>query len=287
MSTLVFLSHRIAVTSLHGIPPFPGIGVGVGTAMGVAPFSSSSSLLAINSDVTSTFTNSHVEPGVTHISDSSSISQDGAWYEINLRSMHSDGFWEEFNTFVLASLNPSRLYGLLLQPRSQVRSITIGISVNITSKTTLDWLENNFMPLLARLEKDYNEEFNLDTWVKIRDLGALESPPTPRPSPSPKESQTRTLLSAIENSNKTLIGAMQTQSQALLEGMKATSFNWDPVVTVGTTLVDRILDRLLPPQPTQAPTATPAPQPQQSAAIGSDPILARLDSLSQGGVVAG
>jgi hypothetical protein len=102
--------------------------------------------------------------------------------------------------------------------------VTLGTMEHISSDTTLDWLENIFMPLLARLEEDYNEEFDLDTRVKIRDLGALESPPTPRPSPSPKESQTRTLLSAIENSNKTLIEAMQTQSQALLEGMKATSY---------------------------------------------------------------
>lgn len=90
----------------------------------VVAFSSSASLLTINSEVTSNPVNLASEPGVTPISNTSQISQDGAWYKINLASMHAENFWEEFKTHILNLLTPGRLYGVLLQPRNWSHRVT-------------------------------------------------------------------------------------------------------------------------------------------------------------------
>lgn len=56
-------------------------GVLSGITFGTAPFSTSSSSLAINSEVTSTFDNANAELGVSPLT-SDTIPQDGKWYEI-------------------------------------------------------------------------------------------------------------------------------------------------------------------------------------------------------------
>jgi len=65
------------------------------------------------------------------------------------------------------------------------------------------------MPILQKIEEDYNEEFNNDTRVKIRDLGPIESPrpvPTPRtPRSSPPRSQTNAILEAMQSSTQAIL----------------------------------------------------------------------------------
>jgi hypothetical protein len=148
--------------------------------------------------------------------------------------------------------------------------VTVGTSFNIDSSSLLEQIKEHFMPILQQMEEDYNEEFNIDTRVKIRDLGPIESPrpvSTPQtPKASSSRSQTNAIIQAMQAQTQAILQSQQTQTKALLEAVKTPSINWEPLITVGTTLVDRVIDRLLPPAPqtTAAPASSQTPQTPQT-----------------------
>jgi hypothetical protein len=273
------------------------VGVLPGGSLGTAQFSSSASSLAINSEVTSSMNNMSTEPGVTDISNASGITPDGAWYEMFITSMHASNFWEEFQTYIINDLTPGRLYGILLQPRNKIRTVTVGTSFNLDSTSLLDRLEEAFMPILQQMEEEYNEDFNLDTRVKIRDLGPIE--PTKAPAPAPRKTrvpatQTNVILQAMQDNNKTMLQAMQAQTDAMLQAFKTQqtqpTLNWTPLIQAVASAVPAMVGvpvSIAQPVPTTAPPAPVAPTatitPQPAATASTDPgLLAQLDSLAKG-----
>jgi hypothetical protein len=68
--------------------------------------------------------------------------------------------------------------------------------------------------------------------------------------------------------------------------VKTPSIYWEPLITVGTTLVDRVIDRLLPPAPqtTAAPASTQTPQTPQTPILGDlgqieAKMIARIEQM--------
>lgn len=149
--------------------------------------------------------------------------------------------------------------------------------------------------------------------VKITGGGGIKNLDQISPILNAIKYQNKTITNTILESNKAIVEAikdsqplpssqilqaMQTmqetqiaQTNAILEAVKSSQFNWEPLITVGTTLVDRVIDRLLPSQPGVPVQSTPTPtSPMTSAAPtpaevqvspATDPvILARLDQLS-------
>jgi hypothetical protein len=88
--------------------------------------------------------------------------------------------------------------------------------VHVSSQTTLEWLENHFMPILQQLEEDYDDYFDIDTRVKARDLGPIESPQT-TPTPSTRASSNRAIIKAIKESNNSLKESFKDLKEAILE----------------------------------------------------------------------
>lgn len=90
--------------------------------------------------------------------------------------------------------------------------------------------------------------------TKILGLKFLTLTFSPKPVPS-------------RTSNRALLEAMQTQTNAMLQSQKnileaikssqAPSFNWEPVVDAASTLLNRLVDRIVPPMPQ---TSQPTPQ---------------------------
>jgi hypothetical protein len=78
---------------------------------------------------------------------------------------------------------------------------------------------------LSKQIEDYNEEFNIDTRVKVRDLGPVESPRTPQASSSSKSTQA--ILETIQVQTQAMMESQRSQTQALLDAFKTTQFNWD------------------------------------------------------------
>jgi hypothetical protein len=90
-----------------------------------------------------------------------------------LSHMHDEGFWSQLMDFIHRSLSPGRLYGALIQPRSEKGPVSLGPLVQLQTNTTEEWLRNHFEPILIKNEDDYDEEFTLDTKIKFIDLGSI------------------------------------------------------------------------------------------------------------------
>jgi hypothetical protein len=222
-------------------------GVGVGTVMGATHFSSSALLSAINSEVTSNPTNVPMEPGVTPAPNASVIQPDQGWYEITTVSMHQLNFWMEFERLIFGHITPGRLYAVLLQPCTTAgHRITLGTSFNIDSNSSIEAIQAHFEPILVQMEDDYNEQFDLETRIKITDIGPSKSPAHPSPqfksSATRGSSQTNSILTAMQAQTQALLEANKAQTNAFLESIKslapqpapqALSTNWEPLITVG------------------------------------------------------
>jgi hypothetical protein len=205
--------------------------------------------------------NAFIEPGVTDIPSSELIDPD---------------FWDPFMKLVIARLNPKRKYGLLIQPRSYSATITLVTSVVTDASATEDWFKDHFNPILQRMEDDYDDFFDLDTRIKIRDIGPLEtttSIPTPTPTPptTTKKRATKNSdnLQAMQVLTDAILKSNQDQTNAILEAIKVQntsqpSINWTPLVQAVATAIPAVLG--VPVQPTPTPAVTSSPVQQQPAA---------------------
>lgn len=144
-------------------------------------------------------------------------------------------------------------------------------------------LREHFEPIIAQQEDDYNEEFCLETRVKIVNLTGVDS------SSATKTTKTRTtqsalILEAIQQSNAT----MQSQSNAILqsnaqilEAMKsqsqASAINWAPLIQAVAIAIPAVVGVQVAPLQTPTPTPTPA-APVITTLPSTDPILARLET---------
>jgi hypothetical protein len=205
--------------------------------------------------------NAFIEPGVTDIPSSELIDPD---------------FWDPFMKLVIARLNPKRKYGLLIQPRSYSATITLVTSVVTDASATEDWFKDHFNPILQRMEDDYDDFFDLDTRIQIRDIGPLEtttSIPTPTPTPptTTKKRATKNSdnLQAMQVLTDAILKSNQDQTNAILEAIKVQntsqpSINWTPLVQAVATAIPAVLG--VPVQPTPTPAVTSSPVQQQPAA---------------------
>lgn len=171
LNTKVFLANPLAITLLHGVTnPHLNIvaGAGVGTAMGVAQFSSTAFLSAINSDILGPASSGNFsEPGTVSLNSTKYISEDGKWHETTLVSMHNDDFWSQFMHLVVSKFNPIRQYAILIQATSDSNAITVGSAVLVDSSTSVDWFKNYFVPILIQKEEEYDEYFDLEARVRV------------------------------------------------------------------------------------------------------------------------
>jgi len=85
--------------------------------------------------------------------------------------MHDSNFWQELMNFIQKYLSPGRHYGILISPRSDKGPVILGPLVLITKETSEEWLRDHFVPLLNKMEEKYDEEFQIDTKIKIKDMG--------------------------------------------------------------------------------------------------------------------
>lgn len=77
-----------------------------------------------------------------------------------------------------------------------------------------------------------------------------------RRSATTQSSQINSILEAMQSQTSAILQSQQRQTQALLEAIKTTShpaFDWSPVADAATALLNRLVDRIVPPTPT-APT---------------------------------
>lgn len=92
--------------------------------------------------------------------------------------------WILFKTY----LSPGRQYGILISPRSDKGPVFLGPLVLITKETSEEWLREHYEPILKKLEENYDEEFQIDTKIKIKDMGESSASPSAPPS-SPSSNQ--------------------------------------------------------------------------------------------------
>ncbi len=212
------------------------------------------------------------------------IPQDQSWYEIIITDMHSPNFWSELIHIIRNNLAPGHRYGALICPRSEKGPITLGPLVHFTTETTEEWLRNHFEPILAKKEEDYNEEFSLDTKIKLIDLGSIS-----QRTPSSPTSATKKVYSKTTSSSQ-ILQAMQTmqetqiaQTNAILEAIKtqqqSPTLNWTPLIQAVATAIPAVVGvpvSLATPNP-----VTPAsPTTSTTPAAPVSEIQAQLESLT-------
>lgn len=114
-------------------------------SLSLRAFHSSSPLLAINSEVTSTFENYTYEEGFEPLR-TPHIPADGKWYITKVIHMHDSSFWDELYNNLIKRLTPGRKYAMLMQPVSEKGPITLGPVIHVYSDSTLNWLREYYEP---------------------------------------------------------------------------------------------------------------------------------------------
>jgi hypothetical protein len=250
--------------------------------IGTAYFSSSASALSINFDVTSNLENNSTTLGVTEITSSSEVPLDFKWYEILLTHMHDPAFWQDLLQFI-QKLTPGALFGMLIQPRSEKGLSTLGPLVLVTSETTEEWLKSHFIPLLEKLEEDYNEEFKLDTKIRMKFIGQKEGSVVSS-SIGASKARGRSSNSIVLEAIQTLAKSQATQTQALLEAIKAqnrttqTNYPWMEIGKGIATAVAPFFGASINFTPSPAPTPT-AQTPGEVQVTNTQPLEAQMKAL--------
>lgn len=202
--------------------------------------------------------------------------------------MHDPAFWTELLDIVLNRFLPGQLYGVAILPRSEKGPVTLGSHIHLTQNTTEAWLREYLEPLLAKMEEDYDEEFSIDTKIKIRDLGPIEQPIIPSPIKPSKSlnASTQVILQALKESNTLANASMQgllKGNQQVLKAIQAQAqtppVNWTPIIQGAISGLGQAFGLTVAPiavtQDTQ-PTASPVPAPSVSKL---DAINSRIDKL--------
>lgn len=303
MNTVFSMNGPVAFTLIHGLPVFlSGRGVGLGTALQVTPFSTSasssgglSSNLITSRGVRAPF----LEGLVFEIGEPIPTAR---MFYAQLPSIHSSNFLEELFKVIEAILSSqdNAHFSLMVEavlPSGGRRSV--GHSFNVSSGVTLTQITEFLTPFIEKFEAQSGEQGAFTESTVLRVLNISGSPdPSAQPFTSNPENvdwiskekggqktvkrttisstQTNTILEAMQTQTTAILEAMQVQNNvnqaqnnALLEVMKSQvqgpQINWSPVVEGASTLINRIIDRIVPPMSqTPVPPYLASQSPQQA-----------------------
>jgi hypothetical protein len=174
---------------------------------------------------------------------------------------------------------PGEKYGILLQPQFENGGRkTLGGSFHTSNNPNMQALREHFEPIIAQQEDEYNEDFCLETRVKIVNLFGVYSSSTTQTSKTTKTRTTQSamILEAIQQSNV----SMQAQTNAILQSnaqileamrsqTQAPTINWTPLIQAVATAIPAVVGVSV--QPVQTPatqpiTQTPTPQTRSNSA---------------------